>query len=223
VLASAEEFEGQHPGWPSRLEALRVPAGVVSVRPLRLRDRRSWRRLRLRDQAYLEVWEPSAAGSWSERHTVGAWFSQYSVLRRLARRGQCFPYTITVNGEFAGQLTVGNVIRGSLRSGWLGYWVASSLAGGGVATAAVALVLDHVFSTAGVHRVEATVRPENLASIRVLKKAGFRQEGRLERYLHVDNAWRDHLYFALTVEEIGDGVVTDLIRRGLASGPVNPE
>jgi ribosomal-protein-alanine N-acetyltransferase len=127
------------------------------------------------------------------------------------------PFAITVDGEFAGQLTVGNVIRGSLRSAWLGYWVDSSLTGGGVATAAVALVADHLFTAARIHRIEATVHPENAASLRVLAKADFRQEGLFKRYLHVNGAWQDHLYFALTAEEIGDGVVSRLIARGQAS------
>ena len=55
------------------------------------------------------------------------------------------------------------------------------------------------------HRIEATVRPENAASRAVLAKVGFREEGLLKRYLEVDGAWRDHLLVALTVEEL-DGL-----------------
>ena len=46
------------------------------------------------------------------------------------------------------------------------------------------------------HRIEATVRPENAPSRAVLAKAGFREEGLLKRYLEVDGAWRDHLLVA---------------------------
>lgn len=211
------EFEGRHPGWPAQLGSLRVPAGVVAMRPGRLRDGRRWSRLRVRDRDYLEIWEPTGTGPWAQRNSARAWISQYWAVRALANRGQCLPFAITVDGEFAGQLTVGNVIRGSLRSAWLGYWVDSSLTGGGVATAAVALVADHLFTAARIHRIEATVHPENAASLRVLAKADFRQEGLFKRYLHVNGAWQDHLYFALTAEEIGDGVVSRLIARGQAS------
>ena len=82
------------------------------------------------------------------------------------------------------------------------------LAGRGVTTAAVALVVDHCFGPVGLHRLEATVRPENTASLRVLEKLGFREEGLFRRYLDVDGAWRDHLCFALTVEDLDAGGLT---------------
>ena len=89
------------------------------------------------------------------------------------------PFAIELDGEFCGQLTIGNVTHGALRSAWIGYWVASSATGKGVATGALALGLDHCFGPVGLHRVEATVRPENAASRRVLAKVGFREEGLL--------------------------------------------
>ena len=49
------------------------------------------------------------------------------------------PYAIEVNGVFCGQLTIGNVTHGALRSAWIGYWVSSAVTGRGVATAALAL------------------------------------------------------------------------------------
>lgn len=209
--------ESRHPGWPAKLGALRVPAGLVKVRPVRLRDGGEWSRVRLRDRAHLEKWEPTAPGAWTDRNTMWSWPSQWAALRSLARRGQCLPYTITVDGRFAGQITVGNVIRASLRSAWVGYWVSAQVAGGGVATAALALVVDHAFSSAGLHRIEATVRPENTPSLRVLRKAGFREEGLFRRYLDVAGGWRDHLCFALTAEEVGDGLVAGLIAAGRAA------
>lgn len=135
----------------------------------------------------------------------------------MGRRGSCLPFAIILDGRFAGQLTVGNIVRASLRSAWIGYWVASEHASGGVATAAAALAVDHAFGPAGLHRLEATVRPENVASIRVLTKLGFRKEGLFQRYLEVDGAWRDHLCFAITEEELGSGLVARLIEAGRAS------
>jgi ribosomal-protein-alanine N-acetyltransferase len=67
------------------------------------------------------------------------------------------------------------------------------------------------------HRVEATVRPENVASRAVLAKVGFREEGLLQRYLEVDRAWRDHLLMAITVEEVQGSVAATLVRAGNAS------
>ncbi|MBE9373927.1 GNAT family N-acetyltransferase [Saccharopolyspora sp. HNM0983] len=212
----ADPHTARHPGWPGRPGPLRTAGGRVALRPPRLRDARAWSSTRLRDRAYLQQWEPSAVGGWNERNTPGAWPAQWAALRGMARRGQALPFTITVDGEFAGQLTVGNIVRGALRSGWIGYWVAADRAGGGVATAAVALAQDHGFGPAGLHRLEATVRPENAASIRVLEKTGFRREGLFERYLDVAGAWRDHYVYALTAEELPGGAAAALVRAGLA-------
>ncbi|MGM1059792.1 GNAT family N-acetyltransferase [Saccharothrix sp. Mg75] len=208
---------GRHPGWPALLGPLRVDAGLVALRPPRLFDAAAWSRTRLRDQAYLEDWEPTAVDGWQERNAVLAWPAQWSSLKSMARRGHALPFTITVDGELAGQITVGNIVRGSLRSAWVGYWVAADRARGGVATAALALVVDHSFGEGGLHRLEATVRPENAASMRVLAKAGFRQEGLFRRYLDVAGDWRDHLCFAMTAEETSpEGLVRRLVAQGYA-------
>ncbi|MGH3883535.1 MAG: GNAT family N-acetyltransferase [Pseudonocardiaceae bacterium] len=198
---------------------MRVAAGQVALRPVRLRDGSAWSRLRLRDEAYLRPWEPESEGAWAERSTTMAWPVICSGQRATARRGQALPFAITLDGQLVGQLTLGNVVRGSLRSAWVGYWVESDAAGGGIATGAVALAVDHAFGPVGLHRVEATVRPENIASLRVLAKLGFRDEGLLRRYLEVDGDWRDHQLLALTEDEIGAGLVSRLIRAGHAHHP----
>src|ERR1700758_3694048 len=206
-----------HPGWPMSVGPLRVPAGLVRLRPVRLRDASNWSRIRLADRAHLEPWEPVADVNWDVRHAVSSWPAVCSGLRSEARRGRMLPYVIEINGEFSGQLTIGNVTHGALRSAWIGYWVASSATGGGVATAALALGLDHGFGPVRLPRVEATVRPENAASRAVLAKVGFREEGLLRRYLEVDGDWRDRLLVGLTAEEVYGSVPSALVRDGHAT------
>ena len=190
---------------------------MVRLRPVRLRDGAQWSRIRLTDRAHLEPWEPATGMDWDVRHAVTAWPTVYSGLRGEARKGRMLPYVIELDGQFCGQLTIGNVTHGALRSAWIGYWVASSVTGGGVATAALALGVDHCFGPVSLHRVEATVRPENAASRAVLAKVGFREEGLLRRYLDVDGAWRDHLLVAITVEEIDGSAASTLVRQGRAA------
>jgi ribosomal-protein-alanine N-acetyltransferase len=206
-----------HPGWPVPVGPIRVPAGVVGLRPVRLRDGAQWSRLRLADREHLEPWEPSSEVSWEMRHALSSWPAVCSGLRGEARRGRMLPFVIELDGQFAGQITIGNVTHGALRSAWIGYWVARQYTGGGVATGALALGLDHAFGPVMLHRVEATVRPENLASRAVLARAGLREEGLLKRYLDVDGGWRDHLLVAMTVEETDGSVAAKLVRSGRAS------
>lgn len=196
---------------------IRVRAGTVRLRPVRLRDGAVWSRIRLAERAHLEPWEPVVEVDWTARHAVSSWPAICSGLRAEARRGRMLPYAIELDGQFCGQLTIGNVAHGALRSAWIGYWVAREFNGGGVATAALALGVDHGFGAVGLHRIEATVRPENGASRAVLAKGGFREEGLLQRYLEVDGAWRDHLLVALTAEELAVSAVSALVRAGRAS------
>ena len=163
------------PGWPMPAGPLRVPGGVVELRPVRLRDGAQWSRIRLADRAHLEPWEPSTEVNWDVRHAISQWPSVCSGLRSEARKGRMLPYVIEVDGEFGGQLTIGNVTHGALRSAWIGYWVASSATGGGVATAALALGMDHALRAGEA----ASVRGDGAAGERRQpRRAG---EGRVPR------------------------------------------
>ena len=84
----------------------------------------------------------------------------------------------------------------------------------------MALVVRPLFAI-GLHRVEVNIRPENAASLRVVEKLGFRDEGLRPRYLHIDGDWRDHLSFALTREEVGDGLLARY-RRHVRDTPPRP-
>lgn len=206
-----------HPGWPATLGPLQVDAGVVVLRPIRMRDGKDWSRLRISNQNQLLPWEPTGVGSWERRHQRSSWGPLYSILKAEAKRGNVLPFVIEVDGRYSGQLTIGNIQRGAVRSAWIGYWVDQDVSGKGVASAAVALGVDHCFGPVGLHRLDATVQPGNGASQAVLTKVGFREEGLLRRYMDVNGRWRDHLLFALTVEEVVDTAVDTLIRNGRAA------
>ena len=199
------------------------------LRPLRLRDAAAWRDVRTRNAAWLRPWEATVPlNDQDVPHTYG------SMVRRLrgeAREGRGLPWALTYEGRFAGQLTVGGISRGSLMSGYIGYWIDQAVAGRGIMPTAVALATDHCFSQVGLHRVEINIRPENAASLRVVEKLGFRPEGTRERYLHIDGDWRDHLTFALCAEEVPEGLLarwqahqvaepaTEVAKRGGSADP----
>jgi [ribosomal protein S5]-alanine N-acetyltransferase len=169
-----------------------------------------WSTLRVRNEAWLAPWEPTSPEPWGLRHVTAAWPALLSSLRRYARAGAMLPFVVTYEDRFVGQLTVNNVVHGALRSAHIGYWVDQAVAGRGIITAAVALATDHCFGPVGLHRIQIDIRPENAASRRVVAKLGFREEGYLVRYLDIDGAWRDHVSYALTVEDVPGGLVRRL-------------
>ena len=191
-----------HPGWPATLGW-----GPVELHPLRRRDAAEWARLRQANESWLSPWEPSSPVPWQQRHTPTSYRAMRRAVARRARLGTSLPFAVRVEGRLAGQVTVDNVVRGALRSGYLGYWIDRRVAGRGMASLAVALVCDHAFGEAGLHRVQADIRPENLPSQRLVERLGFTQEGLLRRYLDIDGDWRDHLSFSLLAEDLPRGVL----------------
>jgi ribosomal-protein-alanine N-acetyltransferase len=162
----------------------------------------------LANEDWLAPWEPSSVLPWRERHTPPAYRAMRRAIDRRARTGTSIPFAIRVEGRLAGQVTVDNIVRGAMRSGHLGYWIDRAVAGRGMASLAVALACDHAFGAAGLHRLQADIRPENHRSQRLVQRLGFTQEGLLRRYLDIDGDWRDHASFALLAEDVPAGVLT---------------
>jgi ribosomal-protein-alanine N-acetyltransferase len=173
-----------------------------------MRDGAAWTETRSRNVDWLREWEATPPGSGASVPTSLATFvAMTRRLRKEARAGRGLPFVVEVGDEFAGQLNVSGITRGSLHSASLGYWVDQRFAGRGIMPTAVALVTDHCFGPVRLHRVEVNIRPENTASRRVVEKLGFREEGVRHDFLHIAGAWRDHLCYALVVDEVTDGVL----------------
>lgn len=184
---------------------MRLVEGPVGLRPPRRRDAAAWSDNRVRNADWLRPWEATTppdgfAAPATYRQMLRRW-------RREARSGLLLPFVITYEGRFAGQCTVASITYGAARSASVGYWVDQAVAGRGVMPTALALVVDHCFDALRLHRIEVNIRPENRASRRVVEKLGFREEGLRARMLHIDGAWRDHVSYALTVEEVPHGLM----------------
>jgi len=192
-------------GWPVTLSS-----GDVTLRPLLLRDAGAWVALRRRNADWLGPWESTPPGRRTGEPTLAGFVSYALDQRRLANEGSALPFAIVWQGVLVGQLSVASVTRGAVQSASIGYWVDEGHAGRGIVPTAVALAVDHCFTVAGLHRIEINVRPENTASLRVVAKLGFREEGIRRGFLYVDGAYRDHVAFALLHEDVRPG---GLLRR----------
>jgi len=187
-------------GWPVVLRE-----GDVVLRPLRRRDASAWLALRARNAAWLDPWEATSPERPSGPPPSFARFVR--TLSAQARAGTALPFAMAYRGELVGQLTVSTIVRGSLCSASIGYWISEHVAGRGITPTAVALAVDHCLGPVGLHRVEIAIRPENTASLQVVAKLGLREEGLRERYLHIQGRWRDHRTFAVIVDEVPDGLL----------------
>lgn len=194
-------------------------SGSIGLRQIRQRDANEWRSVRARNRDWLGPWDATSPMGLAD---VPPTFS--AMVRGLsaeARHGRTLPWVIINHDRLVGQLTIGGIVKGSLRSAHAGYWVDREQAGQGIVPTALAMGIDHCFWSLKLHRVEINIRPENGASRRVVEKLGLRYEGLRSQYLHINGQWRDHLSFAITVDEVPDGLLARFLEgssRGLGSG-----
>lgn len=92
---------------------------------------------------------------------------------------------------------------GSPNFGWIeiGYGIVPSERSKGHGTEAIQIMVDYLFLTKDIVRIQAVVNVENLSSQRALEKAGFKQEGRLRRALWVRGKWKDGYLYSILREE----------------------
>ncbi|MFD1825824.1 GNAT family N-acetyltransferase [Mumia zhuanghuii] len=176
----------------------------MGLRPIRRSDARAWARLRQDSADWLGRWEatlPSTVPSAGRSYGAAV-----RSLRQQASQGRALPFVTTYDSDqMIGQVTVSGITWGSARWAQIGYWIARPYAGRGITTTAVAMAADHCFEALGLHRVEIAIRPENRSSLRIVEKLGFDRIGVAPRYLHIDGAWRDHVLFAITAEQVVPG------------------
>ena len=77
----------------------------------------------------------------------------------------------------------------------MGYWVDRERNGRGLASDAVAAMLDLAFGPLRLHRVQAETLRHNVRSQRVLIKNGFDHIGTAPAYMRIAGEWQDHDLF----------------------------
>ncbi|MDR1807247.1 MAG: GNAT family N-acetyltransferase [Propionibacteriaceae bacterium] len=192
--------------WPVTIEA----AGV-RLAPFRRRHRAEWDRVRERNADWLRPWDATPPDGISHGTTA----EMIARLNADAKTGRTVPWVIrdlrAERTPLIGQCTLNNVTYGSALFASVGYWIDREWAGRGIMPVAVALAVDYAIKVMRLHRIEICLRPENAASLRVVEKLGFRDEGIRPRYIHIAGAWRDHRCFALDASEVGPGLLGRVI------------
>ncbi len=124
-----------------------------------------------------------------------------AYLRRTRRpTARAFLVCRLEDRAIVGVINVSQIFHGNFRSAYLGYYAGRPFMGKGYMSEGLGLVLRHAFESLGLHRLEANIQPGNRASIRLVRRAGFRREGFSPRYLKLLGRWRDHERWAITAE-----------------------
>jgi [ribosomal protein S5]-alanine N-acetyltransferase len=160
----------------------------VSIRPLRADDAAELAALYLANRDFLAPFEPVRPPEF---------FTAEGQRERLARQlaDDTHPFAVLDGNAIAGTINLFHIIRESLQSGTIGYWVDGARNGRGLATGAVGEIVAYAFGDLDLHRVEAATLVDNVPSQRVLEKNGFERIGLARRFLRINDDWRDFFLY----------------------------
>ena len=129
-------------------------------------------------------------------HLLGAEGTNLAALERFAN----YRWFVVLNGEPVGTVSLKNISH-SMGYAEIGYGIAQSHHGKGIATTAVGLLVEKVFRETPLRRLMAFVHVENQASRRVLQNLGFREEGLLREHYVIQNQPVDEVLYGLLRRE----------------------
>lgn len=169
------------------------------VRTFQEKDARSLTNLVSRNKYFWSTYEPLNRPDY---YTVETQYKKIQESLYLMSSQREFTFGIYAIGtdHLIGHIALYSVKRLPYSSGFVGYAMDEAYVGKGIVTEAVELIVNFAFKEVGLHRIEAYVAPENKASIRVLEKVGFLQEGLLRKLLYINGKWVDHYMYALLEE-----------------------
>lgn len=173
---------------PKRIEPVRLTLATCVLREFRRGDEPSLVRHANNRNVWINVrdsfpypYRPSDAKAWLRLATAEA-FNQV--------------FAIDVGGFAVGAIGVKPGDDVNRLSAEIGYWLGEEFWNRGIATDAVKAVSQYAFETLGMVRVHAAVFEWNVASMRVLEKAGFVKEGVLAKSAIKDRQIIDQVVYA---------------------------
>jgi ribosomal-protein-alanine N-acetyltransferase len=133
---------------------------------------------------------------------------QFNAFLKRCRRADCLCLLVcrVDDGVIVGSINLSQIFRGGFQNAYLGYHVGAQYCGQRHMTEAIQLMLRYAFEHLKLHRLEANIQPGNVASIALVKRAGFVREGYSRRYLKICGRWRDHERWAMIAEDWQAGV-----------------
>lgn len=173
--------------WPFR--SLETPR--LNLRPLRAGDA----------PAYLEIFtDPKTLTFWSCEtvRTLADAAGMVAEDIRWVERGEalCWGVALPDEDRLIGKVSLYFFSRRNRRAE-TGYILNRRYWGKGMMSEALSAVLQYAFAELGLHRIEADVDPDHAASLALLEKFGFVEEGRFHDRWYVHGEWHDSIMLGL--------------------------
>ncbi len=151
----------------------------------------------IRNRDYFTPFEPQVMDSFytPAYHEKMLAYEFQEIMKGTALR--YFLYLKSDPEHLIGCVNLAQIIYGSFRRASLGYKLDKDMSGFGYASEAVIKLLDIAASELKLHRIEAHVVPNNLASVRLLERLHFQREGMEYQSTLVNGFWSDLLRYSL--------------------------
>lgn len=173
-----------------------IRTGRLLLRPLRLDDLPHLQRYATRPDFYRYLPGPAQTAAtvavFLEQRMLDAWDQP--------RTHWVFAIEPLEVGHIVGTVRT-SIVNAQEQTADLGYAMDLDFHSRGYMTEAAQAALKFAFHELGMHRIWATVDPENAASCRVLERLGMRREGHFRKDKLVRGEWRDTYLYALLKEE----------------------
>lgn len=151
----------------------------------------------LRNREFLQPWEPERFEEFYTLDTQRQLLAKEAEQHRSGELHRLWIFRKEQPERVIGSVALSNLVYGVFQSCNLGYRLDAEEMNRGYMTEAIRLMIDYAFKGLGLHRIEANIMPRNEASLQVVRKLGFYEEGRAIKYLKINGIWEDHIHMVI--------------------------
>ncbi|MDF2890010.1 MAG: Ribosomal-protein-alanine N-acetyltransferase [Clostridia bacterium] len=155
-----------------------------------------------RNSDFLGEWEPVRDASFYEAPYHSMQLHNDTVSMQSGNMLRLWIFKKGDNDRIIGSVAFNNIVRGAFLSCHLGYKLDKDEVNRGYAAEAISKGIEIMFKEYKLHRIEANIMPKNKASLRVVEKLGFYNEGLAYKYLKIHGKWEDHIHMVLLNNEV---------------------
>jgi ribosomal-protein-alanine N-acetyltransferase len=156
----------------------------------------------MRNKEFFRKWSPAYEENYYSVWYHKAWLESIEREMKEGRQIKFGVYLKSNPNRIIGTVSFSNIIKGIFQSCFLGYRTDEHETNKGYISEAILRCVKYMFAEIMIHRIEANIMPANTASIRVMEKLGFENEGLAKKYLKVNGVWEDHFHYVLLNPEI---------------------
>ena len=170
------------------------------IRSFQIDDCAEWLKTRHENYDYLQMREPI----WDmDALTYQAYYRLVNDLINSFLIGNYYSFGVFEKStdELIGGFEISNIMYWPKQSATIGYWISESWTGQGYASEILTNMIKWAFKHFNLVKIEAGTMVSNIASQKVLSKAGFTKEGLSHCYGEINGVYQDHILWGITAVE----------------------